>query len=259
MIWILIPAYQAAATLPDVLRRIPAELRARSTVLVIDDGSRDGTAEAARGLADVVLLNESNRGYARTQKRGMKHALEAGASGVVVLHADGQYPPEALPQVLEPLESGAADVVLGSRILDGGAMRRGMPLYKYVANRALSFLENRCYGLNLSEYHTGMMAYSRRALELLPFEAVSDTFHFDGEMAMLAGRRGLPMTEVSIRHRYGDEESHLRPIPYGLTVVAIALAVRTGLYDRWLLRRSRFAESGADVPVIDFDSNPRPS
>ena len=103
---------------------------------------------------------------------------------------------------------------------------------------ALSFIENRCYGLALSEYHTGMMAYSRRALHTLPWEFVSDTFHFDGEMAMLAGRRGLRIREVPIPHVYGDERSHVRPIRYGFTVLAIAVAVRLGLYDRWVERRA---------------------
>jgi glycosyltransferase involved in cell wall biosynthesis len=236
-VWIVVPAYQAESTLPGVLARIPSTLRARSRVLVVDDGSHDRTSEVAADLADVVSRSPRNLGYARAQKRGLRHALAHEASAVVILHADGQYPPEALPDLLAPIERGEADVVLGSRVLDGCALQRGMPLYKYVANRALSWFENRCYGLSLSEYHTGMMAYSREALDSLPFEAVSNTFHFDGEMAMLAGRRGLRIAEVPIAHRYGDERSHLRPIPYGLTVVLIALAVRTGLYQRWLERR----------------------
>lgn len=237
MNWIVVPAYEAASTLPEVLRRIPASFRGRARVLVVDDGSSDGTGASAEGLADVVLRNETNQGYARTQKRGISYALGEGASAVFILHADGQYPPEALPGIAEPIGQNRADVVLGSRILDRGALRRGMPVYKYVANRALTWVENRCYGLGLSEYHTGMMGYSRRALEALPFRAVSDSFHFDGEMAMLAGRRGLRVVEVPIAHRYGDEVSHLRPIPYGFTVLGIALAVRLGLYDRWLARR----------------------
>lgn len=236
--WIIAPAYQAAATLPGVLARVPPDLVARGArVLVVDDGSSDETSEAGRRAGAQVLRNERNLGYARTQKRAFRYALDHGAEAVILLHADGQYPPESLPEVLDPLLRGEADVVLGSRLLDGGARRRGMPLYKWVANRALTFVENRCYRLALSEYHTGMMAYSRRALETLPFEAVSDTFHFDGEMAMLAGRRKLRVREISIPHVYADERSYLKPIPYGLTVLTIALSVRFGLYDRWLERR----------------------
>jgi len=238
-LWIVIPAYQAATTLGGVLARIPAPLVDQGArVLVVDDGSSDDTGDVARRAGVEVLRNERNLGYARTQKRAFRHALDHGARAVVLLHADGQYPPESLPAVLAPLLEGGTDVVLASRMLDGGARRRGMPLYKYLANRALSFIENRCYGLSLSEYHTGMMAYSRRALEGLPWEFVSDTFHFDGEMAMLAGRRGFRIREISIPHVYADERSHLRPIPYGFAVLAIALSVRLGLYDRWLRQRA---------------------
>jgi glycosyltransferase involved in cell wall biosynthesis len=244
--WIVIPAYQAAATLGDVLARIPAALRDRGArVLAVDDGSTDDTAEVAQRGGAELLRNPQNLGYARTQKRGFRHALDRGATSVILLHADGQYPPESLEDVLAPIERGEADVVLGSRVLDGGATRRGMPMYKWIANRALSFIENRCYGLELSEYHTGMMAYSRRALETLPWEFVSDTFHFDGEMAMLAGRRGLRVREIPIPHVYAGERSHLKPIPYGFTVLAIALAVRFGLYDRWLQRRAAKAPAAA--------------
>lgn len=239
--WIVVPAYQAESTLGAVLGRIPPRLRARAGVLVVDDGSTDLTAEVARNAGASVLRNCRNLGYARAQKNGIARALVQGADVVVILHADGQYPPEALPALIEPIEQGDADVVMGSRVLDGGARRRGMPLYKYVANRALTRFENRCYGLELSEYHTGMMAYSRRTLELLPFRYVGNSFHFDGEMAMLAGRRGLRIREIPIEHVYAGERSYLRPLPYGLTVLAIALSVRLGVYDRWLARRSGVA------------------
>jgi glycosyltransferase involved in cell wall biosynthesis len=246
-LWIVIPAFEAAATLGGVLARIPAPLIAQGArVLVVDDGSSDGTSEVARHAGVEVLRNERNLGYARSQKRAFRHALDHGARAVVLLHADGQYPPESLPAVVAPVLEDGTDVVLASRVLDGGARRRGMPLYKWLANRALSFVENRCYGLSLSEYHTGMMAYSRRALETLPFEAVSDTFHFDGEMAMLAGRRRLQVAEVPIEHIYADERSYLKPIPYGFTVLTIALAVRFGMYDRWLERRATTLRSPRD-------------
>ncbi len=236
--WIVVPAYRAESTLGAVLERVPPALKERARIVVVDDGSPDRTGLVAEQAGAEVLRNPTNLGYARAQKNGIEHALSHGADAVVILHADGQYPPEALPRLLDPIERGEADVVMGSRVLDGGARRRGMPLYKYVANRALTRLENRCYKLALSEYHTGMMAYGRRALELLPFRHVSDSFHFDGEMAMLAGRRGLRVREVSIEHVYAGERSYLKPIPYGLKVVLIALSVRLGVYDRWLGRRS---------------------
>ncbi len=237
--WVVIPAYRAEQTLGAVIERIPPEVRARVHVLVVDDGSPDDTAGVAERAGVEVVRNPINQGYARTQKCGIRYALEHGAEAVAILHADGQYPPERLADLLDPLGRDEADVVMGSRVMDGGARRRGMPLYKLAANRALSLIENRCYGLGLSEYHTGMMAYSRAALEALPFQHVSDTFHFDGEMAMLAGRRGLRIREIAIEHVYAGERSYLKPVPYGLTVLAIAVSVRTGLYDRWLARRSR--------------------
>ncbi len=234
--WVVVPAYQAEATLGGVLRRIPAALEGVE-VLVVDDGSDDGTGAVARRHGARVLRNPRNLGYGATQKVGIDHALAHGAGAVAILHADGQYPPESLPELFAALERGEADVVLGSRVLDGGALRRGMPPLKFAANRLLSWLENACYGLEVSEYHTGMLAYSREALARIPFRDVSDSFHFDGEMTMLAGRGGLRLVEVAIPHVYGDERSHLRPVPYVATVVLIAVAVRVGLYDRWLARR----------------------
>jgi glycosyltransferase involved in cell wall biosynthesis len=235
--WIVVPAFQAERALGAVLGRIPRGILDGCTILVVDDGSSDATADIARAAGARVLVNPRNLGYARTQKRAFRAALSSGATAVVVLHADGQYPPESVPDVVRPILEGSADVVLGSRVLDGMAMQRGMPAYKWIANRALTWVENKCYGLSLSEYHTGMMAYSRGALLRLPFEAISDTFHFDGEMAMLSARRGLRVSEVSVPHVYAGERSYLRPIPYGFTVLAIAAGVRTGLYDRWLARR----------------------
>jgi glycosyltransferase involved in cell wall biosynthesis len=249
--WLVVPAFRASSTLGGVLDRLPRWLGERGArVLVVDDGSDDGTDRVARARGAEVLVNDRNSGYARAQKRGLRHALDRGASAITILHADGQYPPEALPSVIAPILSGDADLVMGSRVLDGGARRRGMPAYKLVANRALSWIENRCYGLALSEYHTGMMSYSRALLDALPFEHASDTFHFDGEMAMLAGRRGARVLEVPIEHRYGKERSYLRPIPYGLTVLTIALSVRAGLYDRWLARRAARATLRPDARAI---------
>lgn len=246
--WVVVPAYEAEATLGDVLRRIPQCLHERGLqVLVVDDGSSDGTGKIAHEAGATVLRNPRNLGYGATQKRGLAHAVSKGASAVVILHADGQYPPESLPDIFARMDTGEADVVLGTRVRDGGALRRGMPRRKWIANRALTWLENACYGLDLSEYHTGMMGYTRRALQRLPFQVVSDSFHFDGEMAMLAGRRQLRIAEVDVPHIYGEETSHLQPVPYVLMVMAIALSVRLGLYDRWIERR--VGENGLIKPV----------
>jgi glycosyltransferase involved in cell wall biosynthesis len=253
--WIVVPAYQAAATLGDVLDRIPRSLRdGGARLLVVDDGSQDETSAIARGHGAMVLRNHQNLGYGATQKRGISHALDQRATAVVILHADGQYPPESLPQMLSPLEGDEGDVVLGSRVLDGKARSRGMSNARWLVGRMLTGLENLCYGLKLSEYHTGMMAYSRRALEAIPYQAVSDSFHFDGEMAMLAGRRGLRIAEVPIPHVYGREHSYLKPLPYVLTVMIIAFSVPLGLYDRWLKHREADLSRKAVKPTAPHDT-----
>lgn len=237
-IFIVIPAYKAAATLPGVLRRIPAETYAETErILVVEDGGEGVPPSTTQELREEygkveVLWHEANRGYGAAQKTGFRRALDMGARFVALLHADGQYAPEKLPDLLKPLVEGKCDVVLGSRMkVRGDALRGGMPRYKYVANRALTTLENLVYGLNLSEYHSGYMLYSRRALEAIPFETLSNRFHFDGEMLLVAGKRRLRIADVPIPTHYGDEESHLRPIRYGFEVLGVILKYLRGKYD----------------------------
>ncbi len=234
---IVIPAYQAARTIASVFDRLPATLAARDVrILVVNDGSTDATAPIvttiARRRRDTQLLDHAaNRGYAQAQKSGFDWALAHGADIVAVLHADGQYAPELLPELLAPLDRGEADVVQGSRILGGGALAGGMPLYKYVANRALSSVENLAYGLDLAEYHSGYMLYSRRALDAIPYHRLSDTFHFDGEMLLMASKRRLRIRQIPIPTRYADEASHLKPIRYGFDVLRVVWRNATGKYD----------------------------
>ena len=237
-IFVVIPAYNAADTLEGVLRRVPPEAHDKiERILVVNDGSADATGAVARRLvaADpkvTVIDHGANRGYAQAQKTGFTAALEAGADIVALLHADGQYAPEMLPTLLRPLEEGRADVVQGSRMLEPrAALRGGMPLYKFVANRALSRLENWVYRMRLAEYHSGYMLYSARALQTVPFRRLSDTFHFDGEMLFMAHRKGLPIVEIPIPTHYGTEKSHLRPIRYGFDVLGIMFRYLTGKYD----------------------------
>jgi len=234
---IVIPAYQAERTLASVFDRLPPGLAERNvTILVVNDGSRDATGTIARDLATrrgdtVVLEHPANRGYAQAQKTGFTWALEHGADIAVLLHADGQYAPELLLELLAPLERDEADVVQGSRMLGGGALAGGMPLYKYLANRVLSGIENLAYGLDMKEYHSGYMLYGRRALEQIPFTRLSDTFHFDGEMILMASKRKLRIRQVAIPTRYADEESHLKPIRYGFDVLRVIWRNATGKYD----------------------------
>jgi hypothetical protein len=148
----------------------------------------------------------------------------------VLLHSDGQYSPEKIPELLEPFDSGAADLVQGSRMLGGGALRGGMPLYKFIANKALTAIENRAFGMRLAEYHSGYMLYSRRALETIPFEKLLSSFDFDLEMIVLARAKGLRIKEIAIPTIYAGERSHLNPIRYGCDVLSVVRRYRRGIY-----------------------------
>lgn len=233
---IVMPAYEAGATLADVFVRLPAAVAARlAGIFVVDDGSRDNTwSEIERLAATMPLLkplrHEVNRGYGGALKTLLAAALAERADGAVVLHADGQYAPESLPAMLAPLDEGRADLVQGSRLLDGGALAGGMPRYKYLANRALTWIENRAFGLRLAEYHSGYMAYTRRFLERVELRALSDSFDFDLEMLALARAGGFRILETPIPTHYGAEISHLRSIPYGLRVLRVVARYLLGGY-----------------------------
>jgi glycosyltransferase involved in cell wall biosynthesis len=236
-IFIVIPAYQAEATIGQVFDRIPKELDAKDvTTLVVNDGSSDRTAEVvkeimARQPRVQLIDHDRNRGYAQAQKTGFAFALEHGAEIVALLHADGQYAPELLPELLAPLEADEADVVQGSRILGGAALKGGMPMYKYIANRSLTALENFAYGLSMGEYHSGYMLYSRKALDGVPFDRLSDTFHFDGEMILVSAKRKMRIKQIGIPTHYGEERSHLKPIRYGVDVLKVVVNNALGRYD----------------------------
>jgi len=133
--------------------------------------------------------------------------------------------------MISPIEKGKADVVLGSRMLGGEALKGGMPLYKYLGNRFLTFIENIAYGMNITEYHTGYMVYSKKALNTIPFKKLSDTYHFDGEMIMMSGKKKLRIAQIPISTHYGNEKSHLKPIKYGMDVLRIIWRNWTGKYD----------------------------
>jgi glycosyltransferase involved in cell wall biosynthesis len=233
---IFIPAYNAEQTIEAVIERIPKDLwDSLCGVLVINDGSADDTSGAVRRAAarhPKVALHEQpvNRGYGSAVRRGLQLALETPAAYVVCLHADGQYPPEKLPEFLPYMESRGVDVLQGSRHKLGTARAGGMPLYKVIAGHVLTWLENKTFGLELTDYHSGFMLYSRRAAEQIPFERLSHYFDFDLEVIASARARGLVVDELGIPTRYGDEESHLNPILYGLRCLRVMLRYRLGRY-----------------------------
>jgi glycosyltransferase involved in cell wall biosynthesis len=240
---IAIPAYNAARTLESVFDRIPAPVARRTACyVVVNDGSTDGTAAVARRLGERfptidLIEHEQNRGYGGAAQTGLSRALERGADLVVWLHADGQYAPESIPDLLAPLEACQADIVQGSRFRAGGALRGGMPLYKFVANRVLTWMENRVFGLRLAEYHSGYMLYRREALEAIPFRAFAPRgFVFDQEMMVAARILGLRVVDLPIPTRYAGEVSHLRPIPYGIAVLRLMARYLRGDYHRLVAR-----------------------
>ncbi len=230
---VVMPAYNAARTLERTYADIPHGLVHH--VILVDDVSRDQTVEVARRLGLEVIVHRQNLGYGGNQKTCYDRALEWGADVVVMLHPDYQYDAARIPALVAPILAGERDLVLGSRFL-GDPLAGGMPRWKFAANRLLTGLENRAFGLRLSEYHTGLRAYSRRLLETIPYRLNSDDFVFDQDLiAQVVAAGGLPIGEVAVPTRYFAEASSVgfrRSVVYGLStlrVVARYLLHRAGV------------------------------
>jgi glycosyltransferase involved in cell wall biosynthesis len=224
---VVLPAFNAAHTLERTYREIPFDHV--DELILVDDASADETVAVAKRLGLRTLVHAENRGYGANQKTCYAAALERGADAVVMLHPDYQYTPKLIPAMVRLVESGLYDVVLGSRILGGGALSGGMPLYKYVANRFLTFAENLLTGAKLSEYHTGYRVYSRRVLETIPWQRNSDDFVFDNQILCQALYAGFRVAEITCPARYFAEASTInftRSVRYGFGCLATALAFR---------------------------------
>ena len=225
-ILIFVVAYEAESTLAAVLERIPASVFDHDTeVLVIDDSSRDRTFETGLRLSRAtqhkitVLYNTENQGYGGNQKLGYNYALRHGFDVVVLLHGDGQYAPEAIPALLQPILEGRADAVFGSRMLTSGAARKGgMPLYKFVGNKILTATQNRLLGSRLSEFHSGFRVYRVGTLAAIPFEYDSNDFHFDTEIIIQLMLAQARIVEVPIPTYYGDEICRVNGMRYAKDV-----------------------------------------
>jgi glycosyltransferase involved in cell wall biosynthesis len=236
MLSLFIPAYNAEKHLAEVISRIPdIAWGAIGSVWIINDGSKDNTGRVAEGLSAVNKKIKPvhftiNSGYGAVVKRGLGLCLGESADLCACLHGDGQYPPEEIPRFMVEMQTSGWDVLQGSRIASNTAFSGGMPLYKYIAGRTLTFFENKVFGLALTDYHSGFMWYSRAALEKIPFDRLSASFDIDIEMIASARACGLRVGELPIPTRYADEVSYLNPVAYGLRVVNVMRRYLQGAY-----------------------------
>jgi glycosyltransferase involved in cell wall biosynthesis len=245
---VVMPARQAAATLAATVAAIPMDVV--DEVILVDDSSTDETVRLARMLPIHLVWHPHQVGYGGNQKTCYLEALQHDADVVVMLHPDGQYEPELIPRMIEPIVRGDADLVLGSRLLiPGAALAAGMPRWKYAANRLLTAIENRIMGTQLSEAHTGYRAYSRRLLLTVPFLRNSLDFVFDSELLMQASHFGFRIAEVPARCRYFDDASSVG-FKAGAVYGAKTLwaGVRLILHRRGILRSRIFSRAGAAPP-----------
>lgn len=245
---IFVIAYYAEATLRAVLERIPGEVfqEFRCEVLVVDDSSKDRTFEIGREYKEshpeirmTVLRNEYNQGYGGNQKIGYSYAIAEGFDFVAMIHGDGQYAPEELPSLMKPLREGRADVVFGSRMMERfGALKGGMPLYKFVGNKILTRIQNALLGTDLSEFHSGYRIYSVRALKRIPFRLNANDFHFDTEIIIQLWNAKARIVELPIPTYYGDEISRVNGLKYARDVLLATL--RNTAHRAGLLYQRRF-------------------
>lgn len=222
---VVMPAYNAGKTIEKTFGEIPFPLV--DEVILCDDASRDDTVDVAKKLGiKHIIVHELNRGYGANQKSLYKKALDINGDIIIMLHPDYQYTPKLIPAMCNIIGEGLYPVVLGSRILGNGALRGGMPIYKYISNRFLTFAQNLLLGSKLSEYHTGYRAFSREVLENIKFHNNSDDFVFDNEMLSQIIYRGYHIAEVTTPTKYFDEASSInfrRSAKYGLGVLRVSL------------------------------------
>jgi glycosyltransferase involved in cell wall biosynthesis len=223
---VVLPAYNAARTLEQTYREIPLDLV--DEIILCDDASRDNTAELARSIGiRQVITHEQNKGYGGNQKSLYNRALELGGDIIIMLHPDYQYTPKLIPAMVNIIGENLYPVVLGSRILGRGALAGGMPLYKYIANRSLTLVQNLLVNHKLSEYHTGYRAFSRTVLTSINFNENSDDFVFDNEMLSQIIFAGFDIAEVTCPTKYFKEASSInftRSVRYGLGVLRVSFS-----------------------------------
>jgi glycosyltransferase involved in cell wall biosynthesis len=261
---VVMPAYNAAKTLRWTYQDIPHDIV--DEVILVDDVSQDETVALARTLGIECFVHPRNAGYGANQKTCYRKAMERGADVVIMLHPDYQYTPKLITAMAAMITSGLYHAVLGSRVLGRGARAGGMPLYKYVANRILTLIQNLCLTQKLTEYHTGYRAFSREVLEVLPLEANSDDFVFDNQMIVQLVYFGYEVAEITCPAKYFEEASSInwwRSVRYGIGVLATTLhyvLARAGFTPRPFLRRAiepaRTATFSHSAPASWIDAQP---
>ena len=245
------PAYNAEKTLRQTYEELPHEYV--DEVILVDDASKDETSRVAHELGIKTIIHPENKGYGGNQKTCYSEALRHGADIVVMVHPDYQYSPRLVTAMASMIASGHYDVVLGSRILGGGALKGGMPLYKYIANRFLTLVENLALGVKLSEYHTGFRAFTKEVLETLPLEENSDDFVFDSEMLVQAVYFGFRLGELSCPTRYFKEASSInfrRSVKYGFGVLG---SIMKYLASKWGVKEYTILSSKGKTLLSDED------
>lgn len=234
---IFIPAYNAEFQIEKVIARIPSDLwPSVNSLYIINDGSTDGTQEKVDMLSSVekrikTMVFDKNRGYGSAVKAGLELCKKDGCEYAACVHADGQYPPEYIPGFIDCMEKEGYDLLQGSRIASGTALRGGMPLYKYLAGKCLTFLENSVFKLRMTDYHSGFLVYSRNIINRIDFQRLSSSFDFDLEVIASARAHKLSIGEMPIPARYADEISYLNPVTYGLRVLKVLCKYCMGRYD----------------------------
>jgi glycosyltransferase involved in cell wall biosynthesis len=255
-ILIFIVAYEAEHHIASVLERIPQELWENSEhdtdILLIDDASTDNTIQVARDTAKRlgrkihICRTPQNQGYGGNQKLGYRYATQHGYDAVVLLHGDGQYAPEYLPAMIAPLIDGVAKAVFGSRMMQGNnALKGGMPLYKYLANRILTAIQNRMLGLNLSEFHSGYRAYATHALRRIPYHCNANGFSFDTDIIIQLSDNGVPIHETPIPTHYGDEICRVNGWRYAIAILKACLQSRLMRFGVFYSRKFDYADSSS--------------
>lgn len=237
---VVMPAYNAEKTLERTLDDIPRDWV--DEIVLVDDRSRDRTVEIAHGLGLRVFVHEKNKGYGGNQKTCYREALRLGGDIMVMVHPDHQYDPTVIPQLITPLLNDECDAVFGSRMLGGRPLEGGMPKWKYLGNIFLTAMENAAFYMYLTEYHSGLRAYSRRYLETVKFELNSDDFVFDSEIIAQGVIHKMRIREIPIATRYFEEASRigfLRSVVYGLSI--LKTLVKFKLHKKRIVRSGQFA------------------